>query len=172
MSPMDENVSDSMKGLVSLEEDPADARDIERQVVERPATRVDVGEHVDVDDPAPGVVAEAGIHLTRNVNVERNNRRVQIGRKMERAFVEMSDLTGGDSSALRAQVHGLASVSKDAFRALEDARALRRPVLRNGEECPEHPRDHAERNVFAQKSAQEEPAVGEAERDENEEVER
>ena len=56
--------------------------------------------------------------------------------------------------------------------AREDAAALVRAILRHGEERAHHPGDDAERHELAQEAAEEEPAVRQAERDEDEEVER
>ena len=122
--------------------------------------------------PRPASIAAARIDLARDLEIHRDDRRAQHRREVEGALVEVPDVAGRDAAAFGAEIDRLARAAQHLAGAPEDAAAFVGTVLRNGEEGAHHPGDDAERDPLAQESAEEEAAVRQAERDEDEEVER
>jgi len=72
-------------------------------VLEPPQRRVDSRKKVDVHVSRMRVITSPALHFERDTNVDGNDRRLQAGSEMERAFIEWSNLTGRDTFAFRAQ---------------------------------------------------------------------
>src|SRR5882672_3482111 len=91
---------------------------------------------------------------------------------MERAFVEMPDLAGGDALSLGTEVYGFARSPQRSRGPFEDLGALFRKRLRNRPENPDQVSDKSEGKDLAQEPGEEEPRVGQAQGDQDEHVDR
>src|SRR5437899_2086106 len=109
-----------------------------------------------MDDAGPRVQAALRIDLRWNGEEHRHDRRLQLGRQVERALVEAANRSGRDSLAFRTQVHGFARPRERAPGPGKDARALLRMALRNREERPHHRADDPEWHDLPQEATEEE----------------
>src|SRR5947207_11665923 len=103
------------------------------QPLEAPAGRIDGRHDVDVDRARPRIEAETRIDVPRDLEVERDDRRLQAGRQVKGALVEGTNLPRRDASPLRTQIDRFAGPSQDAIRALEPPDPLDVPCLRHRE---------------------------------------
>src|SRR6267142_1623661 len=104
--PADEHVSHALLVLV--------------QLFDAPAGRIDCRHHVNVYDSGPRVEAETRIDVPRDLNVERDDRRLQARCQVKGSFVEVADLARRDASPFGAQIHRFAGLSQYPVRALEN----------------------------------------------------
>src|SRR5205814_6154594 len=66
-----------------------------------------------VDDAGAYLESHPGVRLRRDGNVKRHQRRLQVGRQVERAFIEVPDLPGPDPLAFGTQIDGFARAAQD-----------------------------------------------------------
>src|SRR5712691_4048257 len=118
--PLDEHVSHVLLVLVEL--------------FDMPVGRIDGRHHVDANGSRPRIEAKTWIDVPRDLEVERNDRRVQARRQMKGSFVEVADLARRDASPFRAQIDGFAGLVQYPSRTLENSNPLGLPCLRHREE--------------------------------------
>src|SRR4051794_33948793 len=91
---------------------------------------------------------------------------------MKRSLIERSDLTGRDTLAFRTKVHRITRASQDAIRALENPAPLFLEPLRHGPENSDDVSDDGKRKKFAQVTGEKKSRARQAERNQEEYIER